>query len=114
MAIGDPGTFKANSAGFREMAVGVEIAAAVLAIATKALAEAEVLSLPFKDSGDYMASFKVRNEVTSLKTGFGSHAVVAGILENTSDHAAAVEWGNKRDHKAHRVLGRVLDGLNHG
>lgn len=104
-------TFKANSAGFREMAVSPEIAAAVLAIAEEGKAEAEGLSSDFIRTGDYIASFGVRPAITELRTGFGSHAVATAILENTSDHAAAVEWGNSHDHRAHRVLGRVLDGL---
>ena len=104
-------TFKPNHAGFRAMAVGPEVAAAVLSVAEKGRAEAEALSADFAKTGDYEKSFVVRPEVTQLRTGFGSHAVATAILENVSPHAAAVEWGNARDHRPHRVLGRVLDGL---
>jgi hypothetical protein len=104
-------TYKPNHAGFREMAVGSEIATAVLAIAEKGKAEAEAMSADFTDSGDYEKSFHVRPEITQLRTGFGTHSVATAILENTSDHAAAVEWGNAHSHKPHRVLGRVLDEL---
>lgn len=113
MAIGDSGTFKANSAGFKEMSIGPEIARVVEEIATKGLAIAEGLALEFTDSGDYLKSFNVGVEITDLHTGYGSHPVVTGVLENTSGHAAAVEWGNKHDHRAHHVLGRTLDGLSH-
>lgn len=107
--------FKPSHAGFRAMAVSPEIEAAVLAIATKGLAEAVTLSAEFTKTGDYESSFNVRPTVSQLHTQFGSHAVATAVLENTSDHAAAVEWGNANDHKAHRVLGRVLDDLErHG
>ncbi len=107
-------TFKWNRPAWRAMAVGPEVAAEVLAIAEKAKGEAEGLSSDFRVTGEYQSSFQVRPDVTTLNTGFGSHPVAAGILENLSDHAAAVEWGNARDHKAHRVLGRVLDAMKHG
>lgn len=102
-------TYKPNSAGFKAMAVGPEIQAAVLAIAEQKKAAAEALSADFIVTGDYAASFNVRPGITTLRTGFGSHPVATGILENTSGHAASVEWGNAHDHKPHRVLGRVLD-----
>jgi hypothetical protein len=105
------GTFKPNHAGFQAIAVGPEVAAVVTAIATKGLAIAEGLAADFIKTGDYAEGFEVRTEISELKTGFGSHPVVVGVLENTSGHAAAVEWGNKHDNKAHHVLGRTLDGL---
>ena len=110
----DKGTFKANNAGFKALAVGPEIAAAVEAIATKGLAIAQGFAEDFAVTHGYADSFVVRTEDTTLKTGFGSHAVVAGILENTSGHAAAVEWGNTNDSRDHHVLGRTLDALSNG
>ena len=104
-------TFKPNHAGFRAMAVSPEIEAAVLAIAEKGKAEAIALSADFIKTGDYEKSFEVRPEITQLRTAFGTHDVATAVLENTSPHAAAVEWGNAHDHRPHRVLGRVLDGL---
>lgn len=105
-------SFKANSEAFKAMAVGPEITAIVTEVASKALQVAESLAEPFRRTGDYMSSFNVRAEVVTLRTGFGSHPVSAGILENTSDHAAAVEWGNKKDSHAHHVLGRTLEEIN--
>jgi hypothetical protein len=103
--------FKRNSAAFAAMAVGPEIATVVTAIAAKGLEIAQGLSAEFTKDGDYLAGFNVRTATVELKTGYGSHPVVAGILENNCDHAAAVEWGNKNDHRAHHVLGRTLEGL---
>lgn len=106
-------TYKPSSAGFKEMAVGDEIRAVVLEIAEKAKVEAEALSADFAVTGEYLSAFEVRSDTVDLHTGFGSHPVAAGILQNNSDHAAAVEYGNKNDHRPHRVFGRVLDALSH-
>jgi hypothetical protein len=103
--------YKANSAGFRDCAVGPELTAAVLLIAEKAKAEAIALSEDFRKTGDYIESFRAYGTVTSLKTSFGEHDVATGVLENFSGHAVPVEWGNTHDHKPHRVLGRVLTTL---
>lgn len=103
--------FKANSKGFKELAVSPDVAAAVLLVAEKAKTEAIALSEGFRRSGEYIDSFEVRSETVILKTHFGAHPVAAGILENKAPYAAAVEWGNKDDHRPHRVLGRVLTTL---
>jgi hypothetical protein len=87
------------------------VRASVLAIAEVAKTQAIALSADFRVTGEYMASFNVRSDTQMLKTGFGSHPVAAGILENLAPYAAAVEWGNAHDHKPHRVLGRVLTTL---
>lgn len=110
MANGDV-TFQWNSSAFRAMAVGPEIAAAVVAEAERAKAIAEGLAEDFRVTGEYAESFEVSAQTTQLRTGFGSHDVATGVLTNTSDHAAAVEWGNARDNRAHHVLGRTLEAL---
>lgn len=106
--------FKPNQAGFRAMAVGPEIRAAVMAEAERAKGIAEGLAEEFRRTGEYADSFEVTSETVRLQTAVGSHPVAAGRLTNTSGHAAAVEWGNSHDHRAHRVLGRTLDVLGHG
>ena len=106
-------TFKPNSSAFKEMAVGPEVTRVVLEIATKGLPIAQALSADFTNDGDYLANFNVRADIAELRTGFGAHPVAAGVLENTSGHAAAVEWGNKHSHKAHHVLGRTLEAMSH-
>lgn len=113
MALGRSGTYKARSAGFKEIAVGPEVAAAVISIAAKGLAVAQGLAQPFRETGDYADSFNVHADIVPLRTRFGSHMVAAGVLENTSEHAAAVEWGNKDDSKAHHVLERTAEALSH-
>lgn len=107
-------TFKPNSAGFREMAVGEELRRATLEVAEKAKVDGISLAQDFRVTGDYADSFEATSETVKLRTSFGEHEVAAGVLTNRSEHAAAVEWGNARDHRPHRVLGRVLDELNHG
>lgn len=104
--------FKPNSAAFRAMAVGPEVRAACTEIAEKAKGIAEALAQDFRVSGDYAASFVVSTDTVPLRTAFGSHDVAAGTLTNTSPHAAAVEYGNADDNRAHHVLGRTLDALS--
>lgn len=108
------GSYKMKSSGWAALAISPQVEAAVVAAATKGLPVAQALSADFTKTGDYLEGFNVRSAVTELRTGFGSHPVVVGILENTSGHAAAVEWGNSHDHKPHHVLGRTLDLLVNG
>lgn len=110
--------FILDEKGFAEMAVGPEIAAACLAEAARAKAIAEGLSADFIVSGEYIASFEVRSEIIHLPGDHGgrAHDVAAGILDNTSGHAVAVEYGfeGRSAHpsrSAHRVLGRTLAAL---
>lgn len=107
-------TFKPNSKAFRQMAVGPEIRAAVTAEAKRAEGIAKGLSEDFWVTGEYIESFDVSTETVRLETSFGGHDVAAGKLTNLAGHAAAVEWGNKRDHRAHHVLARTAAALSHG
>lgn len=93
------------------MAVGPEIRAAVEAEAKRAMAIAKGFSEDFTDSGVYLNSFGVTVDTERLATAFGEHDVAAGTLTNIAYHAAAVEWGNKHDHRAHHPLGRTLAAL---
>jgi hypothetical protein len=102
--------FTPNPAGIHALAVGPEMTSLVLAVAEKGKLEAEAFAAEFIKSGDYEKSFVVRSKIAgTVKPGSAKRATA--ILENTSGHAAAVEWGNAHNHKTHRVLGRVLDGL---
>lgn len=94
------------------MAVGPEIRAAVDAEVKRAEATAKALAEDFRVSGDYEDNFVVSSDTVRLQTAFGEHDVAAGTLTNKSPHAAAVEWGNKHDHRAHHVLGRTLASLS--
>jgi hypothetical protein len=102
------GTYKSKSAGWAALAISPEVEAACVAVATKGLSIAGQLAATITVTGEYEDSFDVRTEITQLSTGFGSHPVVSAILENTSGHAAAVEWGNVDDHRAHHILLKTL------
>lgn len=102
-----------NSSAFLEMAVGAELRAATTAIAKEAEETAKGLAEDFAITREYIDAFVVTSDTVKLTTEFGEHDVAAGTLTNLSPHAAAVEWGNKRDHRPHHVLTRTLDSLNH-
>jgi len=103
------GRFQPNHAGIQALALGPEIRAVLGAKGEQAKSIAESLSEDFRVSGDYAEGFEL--EAGTRETGRNRRAQVT--LVNTSDHAAAVEWGNARDHRPHRVLGRTLDQLGH-
>jgi hypothetical protein len=109
--MGTNGRYVPNDAGFQALAVGDEIRAACLAEAERAQVIAQGLAADFTVTGEYESSFDTRSDTVPLATGYGTHAVAAGILENTADHAAAVEWGNAHDHQPHRVFGRTLEAM---
>jgi hypothetical protein len=110
--------FTLDSKGIAAIAVGPEVAAAVLAVVEKAKAIAEGLSIDFVETGDYIGSFEASVEIQELPAAgrSPSHRAAVGLLVNTSDHAVAVEYGFKGrsdapTRKAHRVLGRTLAAL---
>lgn len=107
-------SFRPNHDGFRRMAVGDEVRGAVVAEAMRARETAKAMAEEFRVTGDYADSFEVTTTDTQLRTAFGEHAVATATLENVSDHAAAVEWGNANDGRAHHVLSRALESLGHG
>lgn len=113
------GKFIMDHQGFAQMAVGPEVAAAVLAAAENAKAIAEGLSTDFRVTGDYQDSFEAFLEIKELPAGGSSqpHRAACGILENFSDHAVGVEYGYRgraqaETKKAHRVLGRTLAAIS--
>jgi hypothetical protein len=106
-------TFKPNSAGFRAMAVGPEIRAALRQVAEVGKEIAEELAQDFRVTGEYADSFEVSDETIEWQGRF-SGPRAAARLTNTAPHAAAVEWGNEHSHRNHRVLGRTLDRLARG
>jgi hypothetical protein len=102
--------FEPNDGGFRAIANSPEVKAALKAVAEKGKSIARGLAQDFRVTGDYADSFEVR-EVTIRWDGEYPGPRAAAQLVNTSDHAAAVEWGNEHAHKPHHVLGRTLDIL---
>lgn len=105
---------KVNNTAFRAMAVGTEIRRAVTAIAIEAEGTAKGFAEDFAVTREYIDGIEATSETVRLDTEFGEHDVAAGVVTALSPHSAAVEWGNKRDRKAHHVLGRTLATLNHG
>jgi hypothetical protein len=102
--------FKSNSSAFKAMALDSEVRAACVAEAARGMEIAIGLSAPFTKTGEYVASFAVTSE--DVVVSGASRA--AGVLTNNAPHAAAVEWGNERDHRPHHVLGLTLEAMAHG
>lgn len=107
-------TFDIDQEGFAALARSPEIRAAVVAEAERGKAIAEGLAAEFTRTGAYARSFNVRSDDVEITTDEGPSVRAAGILENTSDHALAVEFGNAHDHQPHFVLARTLDIMNRG
>lgn len=105
-----PRGFQADRDGINEIARSPEMRAAELAVAMKAKGIAEGLAADFTDTGDYARHFKIKQEIIEWKGQYPGRRA-ATYLVNDSDHAAAVEWGNSRNHKPHHVLGRTLGML---
>lgn len=97
--------------GLNEIARSPAVRAALAAVANKGKAIAEGLSADFADTGDYASHFKVEAETIEWRGEYPGRRAAA-YLVNDAPYAAAVEWGNSRDHKPHHVLGRTLGMLN--
>jgi hypothetical protein len=104
-------SYKPNDKGFAEFALSPEMRKILAEVAEKGKEYAETISEPFRKTGDYASKFGIVE--ASVKVTARDGAIpwrAAAILENTSDHAAAVEVGN-RGHKAHHVLARTAEFL---
>lgn len=102
--------YQRSRRGFQEIANSPEIHAALEAVAKVAKTYAEGLAQDFRRTGDYADNFQIV-PLTVMWEGRFAGPRAAVRLENTSDHAAAVEWGNRHDDQPHRTLGRTLDAL---
>lgn len=102
--------FTPDNDGFRQIATSPEMRAALKEVAEKAKAIAEGLAQDFRVTGDYADSFEITEDTVRWDGEYPGPRAAASLV-NTSDHAAAVEWGNDHSHKTHRVLGRTLDML---
>lgn len=109
--------YEPDDKGFNEIARSPTVRAALRAVAEKGKAIAIVLSADFADldadTDHYIDHFKVEDDTIDWIGQYPGRRAAANLV-NDSDHAAAVEWGNSRDHKPHHVLGRTLDALTHG
>lgn len=108
MAHGDV-RYVPSDAGFKEMRNSPRVLGACLDAAKDGQRYGE--SIAPRDTGAYAASFNVRPTIVTT-TGANPGPRVAAILENTSGHAAAVEWANSRTTRAHRVFARILAYLH--
>lgn len=104
-------TYQSDPAAWQALALSDDVAAAVKAVAEVGKGMAEAMASDFDVTGDYQSSFDVRSTTAQITTKAGVHEAVVAILENTSPHALAVEFGNQHDSAAHHVLGRVRDVL---
>jgi hypothetical protein len=104
-------SFQPNSSGIRDLMDSTELQAACVAEAERAQAIAEGLAAEITRTGEYERSFQVRPDRVVVVTRRGISIRNGAVLENTSGHAAAVEWGNAHDHTPHHILNRTLDLL---
>lgn len=101
------GSYKPNDKGFQECALGPEIRKALREIAEKGKGYAEGISEDFRKTGDYADSFDIVEASTDIRVNDrGIRFRASARLENDSEHAAAVEFGN-RGREAHHVLART-------
>lgn len=115
--------YRPNSNGFRAIGVGPEMRKVLAAVAEKGKAHAEALAAQFSSTDDsdgeatsYAERFEVQ-DVTVEWSGRHPGPRAAARLVNTSEYAAAVEWGGygrpgSEPGPAHRVLGRTLEFLD--
>lgn len=106
-------TFRVDEAGLNEISRSPAVRAALAAVAEKGKAIAIGLASDFVVTGDYISSFEVQETTVDWHGRYPGRRAAAN-LTNTSDHAAAVEWGNAHDPKAHHVLERTAEALEHG
>ena len=108
--------YEGSMRGFREIALGPELLASCMALATgKALPYA--IQISPVDSGEYKRSWKVFPGLFHTEEGGPStiRTRVAALVVNTSDHSALVEWGGSRDggrrHLAQHICREVVNHL---
>lgn len=106
MALG----FQANRDGINEIARSPGVRAALAGVAAQAKADAVAMSESFRETGDYINSFDIDSDTIDWVGEYPGRRGAA-ILVNHSDHAAAVEFGNKRIGDGHHVLARTLAAL---
>lgn len=98
------GSYSSDESGI----VGVATSAAMRAALNRVVSDGKGFaeSIAPVDTGEYRSSFKTVGDTR----GEGTRKRARAQLVNDSDHAAAVEFGNRRV-PGQRVLGRTLDWL---
>jgi hypothetical protein len=89
-----------------QLATGSEIRQGVRAVAEIGKTYAEARAAEFIKTGDYARSFQVVESTNILK-----HPRAEARLENTSDHAAAIEWPHPGTKKSHPIMRMTLEYL---
>lgn len=103
-------SFNMDRKGIAKVAMGPELAAAVINLA-------ETKAKPFAVSISPRSNRAHQHYADSFTVVPGTETIaamkrVAARLINTAPHAAAVEWGNEKTPNGHRVLGKTLDHLS--
>lgn len=110
-------SYKGSLKGFRECALGPDLAASCMAAATSQALPYAIQISPV-DSGEYKRSWKVYPGIwhddqagpSDIKTR------VAALVVNTADHSALVEWGGSPDggrrHLAQHICRKVVEHIN--
>lgn len=99
-------SYKSDPAGMAALVNSPGMGAAMVQAAEVGRRYAE--SIAPRDTGEYARSFQVRQETVRFRGRFAGNRAGA-VLENTSDHAAAVEWGQGR-----HVLARAATVIENG
>lgn len=109
----DTFAYRPSVAGWKAIANGPEMVRLTRFAAVRAKAYAVSISPESNDGRGvpYKDSFVIES-VTVKDFGRVGSTRAGARLTNTAQHAAAVEWGNRRTKgQGHRVLGRTLDHL---
>lgn len=105
--LGGGSTYTEDNVGVTGIATSGEVQATLAVVLAKGQAFAEGIA-PVR-TGEYKSSFQIDFDTR----GTGRSKRARGTLANTSDHAAAVEFG-PGTRKGQRVLGRTLAQLGRG
>lgn len=108
-------SFRPNWKGWAAMANGPEARAIVRAEAERAMAIAKGLAAEFTDLTDddkkhYIDSFSIEETTVGPEEHFKRPRAAARLV-NDSDHAVAIEFGNKHVKRPHRTLRKTLDAM---
>jgi hypothetical protein len=79
-----------NSAEWRSLATNPKLRSSLRVVGRKAMGHMKELAASHTDTGNYEHSFQVVDSTTIIN----GHPRASVEVQNTSPHAAALEWGN--------------------